>query len=45
MRPIDMRKDISDMTWAFPEIRQATFGCFKFDMEIAKITTRDITIS
>ena len=45
MEPIDMRKHISDMTWAFPKIRQATFAYSKIDMVIAKITTGDIAIS
>ena len=44
MEPIDMRKN-TDMTWTVPYIRQATFGYFKINIEIAKTTTGDIAIS
>ena len=45
MMPIDMGTNISDMTWAFSYMGQATFGYFKIDMDIANITTGDIDIS
>ena len=45
MELIDMRINMTDMTWAFPYIRQGTFGYFKIDMEIAEIMTGDIAIS
>ena len=45
MELTDMRRNIIDMTWAISLIRQATFGYFKIDMEIAKIMTGDIAFS
>ena len=45
MELIDMRKKITDMPWAFPQIWQTTYGHFKIEMEIAKITIGDIAIS
>ena len=45
MKPIDTGINMSDMTWAFSEIRQATFGYFEIDMEIANMKTGDIDIS
>ena len=44
MELINMRKNITDMTWAFSLIRQATFSYFKINMEVAKITTGHIAI-
>ena len=44
MKPIDMGKHITDMTWAIP-IRHVTLDHLKIDMDIAKIGTGDIAIS
>ena len=44
MTLIDIRKDISVKTCTFPRIRHATLDYSKIDIEIAKITTRDIAI-
>ena len=45
MKPIDMGKNISDMTWAVSKIRHAALDYLKIDMNFAKIATGDIAIS
>ena len=44
MKPIDMGKIISDMTWAISYTRHATLGYFKIEMDNAHIATGDIGI-
>ena len=44
MKPIDMEKNISDMTWAIPLTRHVTLDHVKIDMDFAKIGTGDIAI-
>ena len=45
MKPIDMGKNISDMTWAISKIRHVTLDYLKLDMDFVKIVTGDIAIS